>query len=259
MANVFSRTPAAGGISNIVEDLTPQLGAMLDVNTFALGDGTLEILDFAEIALAVNELTITNAATGNAPLLSATGDDTDVDLAFSAKGTGDFAIRDPADATSVLKIDPATIATSTTRTLTMPDADVDLGAITVLGTVVTGNVNAIAPKWGKAITVEDPTSSEDISIFFTEKAITVTEIRAVLIGSSTPSVTWTVRHDATDRNDTGIEVVTSGTTTTSVTAGDDVTSFNDATIPADSYVWLETTAQSGTVTEITVTIIGTFD
>jgi hypothetical protein len=79
-------------------------------------------------------------------------------------------------------------------------------------------------------------------------------MRAVLIGSSTPSVTWTVRHHATDRSNAGSEVVTGGTTTTSTTSGSDVTSFDDATIPADSFVWIETTAQSGTVTELHVSI-----
>jgi len=113
-------------------------------------------------------------------------------------------------------------------------------------------------EWSRSYNVEDPTSSEDGPHFFTNKAITVTEMRAVLLGSSTPSVTWTIRH-GTDRNDTGAEVVTSGTTTTSVTSGDDVTSFNDATIVADSFVWLETTAKSGTVDLITITLIGTFD
>lgn len=110
----------------------------------------------------------------------------------------------------------------------------------------------------KSITIEDPSDSEDISMFFTNKAITVTEMRAVLVGSSTPSVTWTIRH-GTDRSATGAEVVTSGTTTTSVSTGSDVTSFNDATIVADSHVWLETTAQSGTVDELHITIFYTED
>ena len=110
-----------------------------------------------------------------------------------------------------------------------------------------------------SITVEDPTSSEDISIAFTNVAITITEMRAVLIGSATPSVTWKIRHHATDRNNAGNAVVTAGTTTTSTTTGDDVASFDDATIPADSFIWLETTAKSGTVTEIHITLIGTVD
>lgn len=110
----------------------------------------------------------------------------------------------------------------------------------------------------KSITVESPTSSEDISIFYTDVAITVTKMTAVLVGSSTPSVTWTVRH-STDRSAAGNEVVTSGTTTTSVSTGSVVTSFNDATIPADSFVWLETTAKSGTVGQISITIEYTED
>ena len=116
-----------------------------------------------------------------------------------------------------------------------------------------------AGKFSYSITVEDPTSSEDISIAFTNRAITITEMRAVLIGASTPSVTWTIKHHASDRNNAGAAVVTASTTTTSTTTGSDVTSFNDATIPADSYIWLETSAQSGTVTEIHITIIGTED
>jgi len=110
----------------------------------------------------------------------------------------------------------------------------------------------------KSITVEEPGSDEDLSMFFTNKAITITEIRAVLRGSATPSVTWTLRH-GTDRSAAGAEAVTGGTTTTSITTGSDVTSFNDATIVADSFVWIETTAQSGTVDELSITVIYTED
>ena len=105
----------------------------------------------------------------------------------------------------------------------------------------------------KAITIESPTSTEDISMFFTDVAITVEKMTAVLRGSATPSVTWTIRHGS-DRSAAGTEVVTGGTATTNTTTGDTVTSFNDATIPANSFVWLETTAQSGTVNEINITI-----
>src|SRR5210317_1725570 len=81
---------SVGGVSDIVDDTTPQLGGQLDVNGNAIGDGTLELLKFSETASAVNELTITNAATGNGPQLSATGDDTNIDLKLTSKGTGDI-------------------------------------------------------------------------------------------------------------------------------------------------------------------------
>ena len=72
----------------IVDDATPQLGGMLDVNTYSIGDGTLELLKFSETGSAVNEFTIANAATGNAPNLSATGGDADIDISITPKGTG---------------------------------------------------------------------------------------------------------------------------------------------------------------------------
>ena len=118
-------------------------------------------------------------------------------------------------------------------------------------------LSGVKPVLSKSITVESPTATEDISIFFTNLAITVTEIRAVVRGT-TPSVTWTIRH-GTSRSGTGAEVVTGGTATTDQSTGSDVTSFDDATIVADSFVWLETTAQTGTVEELAITIVYTED
>jgi hypothetical protein len=61
---------------------------MLDVNGQSIGDGTLELVKFAETASAVNEITVTNSATGNAPEIAASGDDTNIDLKLTPKGTG---------------------------------------------------------------------------------------------------------------------------------------------------------------------------
>jgi hypothetical protein len=85
----FDDLPGAGaGISNLVEDSTPQLGGQLDVNTFALGDGTRELLSFVEDGSAVNHLEIENNATGSGAILRATGDDTNVELRLETKGSG---------------------------------------------------------------------------------------------------------------------------------------------------------------------------
>lgn len=116
----------------------------------------------------------------------------------------------------------------------------------------------ITPILSKSFSIENPTSSEDFGGVYFDDASTITKIVAVLVGSSTPSVTWTVRHH-TDRSNAGNEVVTGGTTTTSTTTGSVVTSFNDATVPADSFVWLETTAKSGTVNSIHITIFYRID
>ena len=105
----------------------------------------------------------------------------------------------------------------------------------------------------KSITVENPTGSEDISMFFTNKDITATEMRDVIRGSATPGVTWTVRHGL-GRNAIGTEIVTGGTLATDIISGSDVTSLNNPVIPADSFVWLETTTLSGTVDELHVSL-----
>jgi hypothetical protein len=47
-----------------------------------------ESLKFVTTGTAVNEFTMTNAATGNAIVLSATGDDSNIDISLTPKGTG---------------------------------------------------------------------------------------------------------------------------------------------------------------------------
>lgn len=104
------------------------------------------------------------------------------------------------------------------------------------------------------VVLTGPASGDERTFLHVGRAVVITEMRAVHAGTLLgPSVTWTVRHDP-DRGATGNEVVTGGTTTTSATTGDDVTSFNDETVPADSFLWLELTAESGTTDEFVVSV-----
>ena len=107
----------------------------------------------------------------------------------------------------------------------------------------------------KDITIESPTAAEDITFFYTPIAITVTEVRIVQVGT-TPSVTLILKH-ATDRSAAGT-AVTTGAAFTNTTTGATAT-LSDATIPAASYVWIETTAQSGTVTSMAIHLKYTVD
>jgi hypothetical protein len=113
----------------------------------------------------------------------------------------------------------------------------------------------------KSITIEDPAADENISMFFTTVAVTVTQLSAVIQG--TTSVTYTIRHQpaatGSGRSDTGNEVVTGGVLANSSTAGVITSSFDDETIAADSFVWIETTALSDTPTELNVTVEYTED
>jgi hypothetical protein len=93
---------------------------MLDVNGKAIGDGTLELLKFSETASAVNEFTVANSATGNAPVLSATGGDTNIDITLTPKGTGSINISKAAITSSItLKGITETEATSAASTYTV--------------------------------------------------------------------------------------------------------------------------------------------
>jgi hypothetical protein len=87
-----------GGSSNQIEDLAT--GA--------------EILQFGQTASAVNELTVTNNVTGSDPILSATGDDTNLSVNLVGKGTGGVKIGSGTAITKVLSAsatwDPASIA-----------------------------------------------------------------------------------------------------------------------------------------------------
>jgi hypothetical protein len=69
--------------TNIVEtgNTTPIITQINDTNVN-------EQIKFTTTASAVNEFTITNAATGNAPEISATGGDTNIDLKITPKGSG---------------------------------------------------------------------------------------------------------------------------------------------------------------------------
>ena len=87
--------------SDLVDDTSPQLGGDLDTNSFNIAfddahgindeNGNQQII-FQTTSSAVNQFDITNAATGNAPQLSATGDDSNIDVAIVPKGTGETKI-----------------------------------------------------------------------------------------------------------------------------------------------------------------------
>jgi hypothetical protein len=110
----------------------------------------------------------------------------------------------------------------------------------------------------KSITVEDPAADENISMFYTTVAITVTQITAVIVGST--SVDINVSH-GTSRAAVTNDVLTADEEITSTSTGDIFTSgsFDDEDIPPDSFVALTTSALSGTPDELHVTIEYTED
>jgi len=152
--NAAWEAATGGGIANIVEDTTPQLGGTLDLNSqtitgtitpsadgvydigtssagyVALYTGNIrsdivdietnsgdEITRFETSASPVNYLNVKNSATGNALPVTATGTDTNISINLVPKGTGEVQVSGDK---IVTETDTQTL---TNKTLTSPTID----------------------------------------------------------------------------------------------------------------------------------------
>lgn len=96
-ATIVAGLASSSALTAIVQDTSPELGGNLDTNSHNIliddahfiGDenGNEQII-FQTTSSAVNQFDITNAATGNAPEISATGGDTNISLKLTPKGSG---------------------------------------------------------------------------------------------------------------------------------------------------------------------------
>lgn len=105
---------------------------------------------------------------------------------------------------------------------------------------------AIGPK---SITIVNPTGLEDVTLFYVNAPVTVQQITASVKGT-TPSITATLSYGPSPTA-AGTPIVTGGIALTDTTV---LTSFDNATIPADSYVRLVTSSKSGTVEELAISL-----
>lgn len=109
---------------------SPAIGtSMLDTN----GN---ELLAVTATASAVNEITLANAATGNAPTLTASGNDTNISLSLNAKGSGTVNIG------SVPIVTTTGTQTLTNKTLTSPTLTTP-----ILGTPQSGDFSSGTFTW----------------------------------------------------------------------------------------------------------------
>ena len=115
-----------------------------------------------------------------------------------------------------------------------------------LVTQTIADAGAIGPK---SVTILNPTGSESITLFYVNAAATVQQLTASVRGT-TPSITVDVFYAPTPAA-SGTSLVSGGVavTDTSIT-----TSFSSAVIPANSYVRLVTSAKSGTVDELSISL-----
>jgi len=74
------------------------------IGTSILDTNGLQLALLTATSSAVNEITLANAATGNDPIISATGDDSNVGISFVTKGTGVIKAEDAGGTVAAVKI-----------------------------------------------------------------------------------------------------------------------------------------------------------
>jgi len=117
---------------------------------------------------------------------------------------------------------------------------------------IDGNMDKLATSKveTRSVTIENPSYDEDITLFYTTKALTVLSVRAVVKGSS-PNITYSIK-SASDRSAGSPTVNVNAEVVTNTTTGANATLAN-ANIAANTWVWLTTSAKSGTVTSLNIT------
>lgn len=110
----------------------------------------------------------------------------------------------------------------------------------------------------KFITIEHPTGTDNISFFFSPKAETVSEIIPTISGTEGGSgIEWSLRFGPDRSNHSGASELIIGGSETALLLGNSgniLTSFDNPNIPANNFIWVETTAISGTVAELSLNI-----
>lgn len=128
---------------------SPKINEILDTN----GN---EELKFTTTASAVNEITITNAATGSRPDLSVTGGDTNIGLSITTKGTGLVLFNDGAYFPEATLTDGATI---TWDVSTAPVAKVTLGG----NRTIAAPTNGATGQFISLAVIQDATGSRTLT------------------------------------------------------------------------------------------------
>lgn len=106
----------------------------------------------------------------------------------------------------------------------------------------------------KSITVMDPVLTDNLPLFFTKNEIRIWQVNDVLSGT-TPSITYNI-YFGPEKDLAGTKLWTTDRTITDI-SGEQSTTFDNYTIPENSWIWVIPSAKSGTVSLFSTTIIFT--
>ena len=201
---ILSDTDSLSGILNV-----GMSGDILDAN----GN---ELVNFITTASAVNEIAITNSATGTSPLISVTGGDANINMRFSTKGTGTYEFLGTTASQASLRLYEDTdsgsnyidisipAAITANRTHTLPDLPSDTIAL-IAGTQTLTNKTLVSPIINTAVL--DTNSNEIINLTATASAVNEITVANAATGAN-PIISAT----GGDAN-VGLEYLTKGTGT----------------------------------------------
>jgi len=107
----------------------------------------------------------------------------------------------------------------------------------------------------KSITIDNPGNNEKIPLFFSPTSIQFTKIQSIIGSAAVGSgVTFSIRY-GTNISLSGTEVITGGVSVANTTTGISTTTFNNDTVPSDNFVWITTSAISGSPTFLHTTLV----
>jgi hypothetical protein len=150
-------TTATGTVLTLTDThLNSTVSIRLPTATAIADDSGNEYIKFAKTASAVNEISVTNSATGTSPDISATGSDTNIGLSLTTKGTGLIKFNDGAFNADATLTDGATI---TWDVGSSPVAKVTLGGARTLS----APTNSVAGQFISIAVIQDGTGSRTLT------------------------------------------------------------------------------------------------
>ena len=216
-SSIVAGLAASGAISNVVDDTTPQLGGNLDTNSnniliddahFIGDENGNEQIVFQTTSSAVNQIEVTNAATGNGVQIASTGGDTNIDLKLLPKGSGQVVIDGNvgiesglidlknAGAQSQIKfycessnahaqiLQGAPHSQAASNTLTLPSTGGNVDLVSTASTATLTNKTLTAPKIADGGFIADANGNELVVFQTTGSAVNEIEITNNATGSN---------------------------------------------------------------------------
>jgi hypothetical protein len=108
-----------------------------------------------------------------------------------------------------------------------------------------------APGPPKSLTIAYPVAGDNLTLFYTQSSTTLVQVVAILRGTSSPSVTYSLKY-AANRSSAGTAATASTTVSSTTTAA--IATLQNMPIPANNFLWLEISGISGNPTELSITV-----